>query len=161
MLSSLAKDGLITLDQYDESSPAHYTLSDEGFQYVEGLPTLTDLLGSESNIEDDSSVIPASDRFVTLSDNQQSKLEITATELIDEVEKANGIDGDPTFRQIVIGQLKAGRELIRATIFDVQIMHLTLIETLQLLVKRYDQGVIGSLAGALLIELAKIHGFLQ
>ena len=52
---------------------------------------MTDLLGSESNIEDDSSVIPASDRFVTLSDNQQSKLEITATELIDEVEKANGI----------------------------------------------------------------------
>lgn len=105
--------------------------------------------------------VPASDRVVTLSDNQQSELEETSSKLIEEVEKSNGINGDSTFRQIVLGQLKAGRELIRAKIFDAQIMYLTLIEILKILANRYDQAVIGSLAGSLLVELAKIHELLS
>jgi hypothetical protein len=103
---------------------------------------------------------PASDRIVTLTDNQQSVLEESTSKLIAEIEKTNGIDGDTSFRQLVLGQLKAGRELIRSTIFDAQIMYLTLVEMLKALVKRYDQAVIGSLASALLVELAKIHGLL-
>lgn len=105
--------------------------------------------------------IPASDRTVTLTHNQQVELEAQTQEIIEVVEKQNHIDGDVSLRSKIIGQLKAGLELIRASVFDAQIMYLTLVETLKLLVARYDQGIIGSLAGALLIELAKVNGFLN
>ena len=105
--------------------------------------------------------IPASDRVVTLTHNQQVELEVQTTEIIEAVEKQNQIDGDPSLRSKILGQLKAGLELIRASIFDAQLMYLTLVETLKWLVARYDQAVIGSLAGTLLVELAKINGFLN
>lgn len=105
--------------------------------------------------------IPASDRVVTLTHNQQVELESKTQKIIEVVEKQNQIDGDISLRSKIIGQLKAGLELIRASVFDAQIMYLTLVETLKFLVARYDQNVIGSLAGALLIELAKVNGFLN
>jgi hypothetical protein len=100
--------------------------------------------------------IPASDRIVSLSDNEQTELEAASSELIEVVEQANGIDGDPTFRQIVLGQLKAGRELIRAQIFNAQIMHFIVMETLRNLKSRYEAHVIGA-AAATLIELLVKH----
>lgn len=102
------------------------------------------------------STVPASDRIVSLSDNQQSELEGASSELIAEVEKSNGIDGDPTFRQIVLGQLKAGRELIRAQIFNAELMRLIMMDALKSLINKYDGHVIGA-AAATLMELLIKH----
>jgi hypothetical protein len=99
--------------------------------------------------------VPASDRVVTLSDNQQSELEEASSKLIEEVEKSNGIDGDPTFRQVVLGQLKAGRELIRAQIFSAEMMRLIMMDALKSLIKKYEGHVIGAAAATLMDLLIK------
>ena len=142
--------------------PIFATAVSDRFSFTEaGKSYAKELLKNAISSIDHFGHVPASDRIVSLSDNQQSELESKTTQIISEIEKFNGIDGDATFRQIVLGQLKAGRELIRAAVFDAGIMYLTLAQTLKMLVKRYDQAVIGSLAGALLVELAKIHGLLS
>jgi hypothetical protein len=102
--------------------------------------------------------VPASDRVVRLSDNSQSELEEASDAVINALEVANGIDGDPTIREIILGQLKAGRELIRGQIFNVQMMHLLLMDALKRLVDKYDGHVIGATA-ATLIELLIKHVF--
>lgn len=109
----------------------------------------------KKELENESNV-PASDRIVSLSDNQRVELEISSSELIAEVEKSNGIDGDPTFRQIVLGQLKAGREMIRAQIFSAELMRLIMMDTLKSLIKKYEGHAIGA-AAATLMELLIKH----
>jgi hypothetical protein len=108
--------------------------------------------GTPSRNFDQSTVIPASDRIVTLSDNAQNELEIASTAVIDAVTDVNGIDGDPTLRKIILGQLKAGRELIRSQIFHAQMLHLLMMDALKRLVDKYKGHVIGATA-ATLIEL--------
>lgn len=103
-------------------------------------------------------IIPGADRFVTLSHNQVSELDKDATTLIDAVEDLNSIDGDTGVRAIVIGGLKAGRELIRAGAFKLYALEVTLIEALKFLAKRYEREVIGALAGTLLSALASHLG---
>jgi hypothetical protein len=134
---------------------SHYMIAEEAYRQVEAVN-----FPKPVNFDDASSVglIPASDRIVSLTHNQQIELEDHTTAVIQAVEKENQIDGDPSLRQKILGQLKAGRELLRATIFDGQILILTLVETLKWLVSRYDQGIIGGLAAGLLVELAKVAG---
>ncbi|OMJ33996.1 hypothetical protein BSZ14_00830 [Sphingomonas sp. Sph1(2015)] len=103
-------------------------------------------------------VAPGSDRIVSFSDNQVSELEKKTGEIIDEVAAQNQIDGDPGLREIILGQLKAGRELIRAGTFRLYFLELTLIETLKFLAKRYEREAIGGLASALIAALAKHIG---
>lgn len=108
----------------------------------------SDLIGPET--------APASDRVVTLTDNQSKDLESKASSLIDEFEKENSVDGDLGVRAKILGQLKAGRELLIAGIFSTQALFFTLITTLSLLAKRYEKETIGALASVLLAELVKI-----
>ena len=116
VLSSLAKDGLVTLDQYDESSPMHYTLSDDGFEYMEGLPSLAEFLEKVSNVDDLDPSVPASDRIVTLDHNKPNYAEIAealdnAIEIAKDT-KTNGISGD-THSSLLAG-LESARNLWRA-----------------------------------------------
>jgi hypothetical protein len=90
--------------------------------------------------------IPASDRVVTLLDNQQSDLEDSSTELILAVEKQNSVDGDQSLRQQIIGQLKAGRELVRAGVFRVALIEQTFLSVLGRLIEKYKDQVIGNAA---------------
>ncbi|GEN98775.1 hypothetical protein NSE01_06080 [Novosphingobium sediminis] len=115
----------------------------------------------ESNISDVdrvSSDFPASDRTVSLNHNQISQFDEQTSELIDAVERLNGIDGESGFREIIIGQLKAGRELIRAGNFKLYALQWTLIEGLKFLALRYEKETVGALAGALLAVLVKQVG---
>ena len=153
LLSSLAADGLITIDQYDESSPRQYTLSDEGIQYVEGMAPLVellDILGAEQAIE-----VPAADRVVTLEHNQQSELEAATTKVVVAVERENSIDGDPSIRQRILGQLKAGRELISAGVLNAHLLHQTLMSLLGGLIEKYKGHAIGETAKQLWALLLK------
>jgi hypothetical protein len=99
---------------------------------------------------------PASDRIVTLTDNQAEVLKGKTAELIEAFQKENAVDGEVGLRARIIGQLKAGNELLMSGIFSVQAMIFTMVSALNFLAKRYEKEIIGALASALLVELAKI-----
>lgn len=101
---------------------------------------------------------PASDRVVKFSDNQISDLEDRSSELIKAVERQNSLDGISGLRELVAGQLKAGRELIRSGCVRIYILEITMIELLRFLAKRYEREAIGGLAATLLTALAKHIG---
>lgn len=90
--------------------------------------------------------VPAADRIVTLSHNQQVELDNISTDLVDAVEKENSIDGDSSVRMQLIGQLKAGRELIRAQTLSAYLLYETLISALGHLIKKYKGHAIGETA---------------
>ena len=94
--------------------------------------------------------VPASDRIVTLSHNQQLELEESANDLIEKVSRENAIDGDSTVRQVVIGQLSAARELLRAQSFRAYLMYETLVGILNSLIEKYGGQAIGEAAKKLL-----------
>ncbi|SNS58501.1 hypothetical protein SAMN06295955_102173 [Sphingopyxis indica] len=100
----------------------------------------------------------ASDRVVQFSHNQVESLSKKSTEIIDLVSKENSIDQTPGLREQILGQLKAGRELIRAGCARVYLLQLALVETLTFLAKRYEKEAIGALASQLVAELIKIFG---
>lgn len=102
--------------------------------------------------------IPASDRIVTLGHNEQSSLEEASTQLIAAVSIENAIDGDPSLRQRVIGQLKAGRELIRAQTLNAYLLYSSVMTVLGGLIERYRGQAIG-VAAAKLLELLIEHIF--
>jgi hypothetical protein len=94
--------------------------------------------------------VPASDRIVTLSHNQQIELEVSSTELIDGLAKENSIDGDASLRERFLGQLRAGRELIRAQTFRVYLLYESILTVLNSLIERYQGQAIGQVAKKLL-----------
>jgi hypothetical protein len=94
--------------------------------------------------------VPASDRIVTLSDNQQTDLEASTTELIEIVEKQNGVDGDQSMKQQIVGQLKAGRELVLAGVFKLVLIEQTILSVLGGLIEKYKNQAIGQAAKKLL-----------
>ncbi|MEL7728532.1 hypothetical protein AAG612_03240 [Citromicrobium bathyomarinum] len=99
---------------------------------------------------------PASDRIVRLDHNQISELDDEIKTLVDEVESLNSIDGPDGFRNLIVGQLKAGRALIDEGVFRLYSIQVTLVNALTFLAKRYENELIGSLATSLLTALA-IH----
>ncbi len=101
---------------------------------------------------------PASDRIVNFNDNQISDLDEQTTRVIEAVSTQNQIDDEPGLREVILGQLKAGRELIRAGSFRIFFLEATLIQSLTFLVKRYEKEAIGALAAALLGALLKHIG---
>jgi hypothetical protein len=111
-------------------------------------------------IAEDSATLaaPASDRIVTFSDNQSEELDAQTTEMIRAVEAQNQLDDSPGLRELLLGQLKAGREFIRAGSFKLYFIQITLIDTLRFLAQRYEKEAIGGLAAALITALIKHIG---
>ncbi len=112
-------------------------------------------LWNETETDRNSLPVPASDRIVTLNDNQVSIIDLAAINLISEVDKINGVDGDPTLKARIVGQLKAGLELVRAGTLNAYLMHQTVMSVLGGLIVKYKDHAIGETAKilfALLIE---------
>ncbi|MBJ6123108.1 hypothetical protein [Sphingomonas mollis] len=152
--SALQKHELF--EDYDELGPAWLNRALDGLRkQVEQAGSL-DAIASQSVVKE--TKVPASDRVVTFSDNQVTELDEQTTAIIDAVSAQNQIDGVPGLRELVLGQLKAGRELLRAGSFRLYLIELTLIETLRMLVKRYEKEAIGGLASALIAVLLKHIG---
>lgn len=99
--------------------------------------------------------IPAADRTVTLSHNHQEELESATTALVDAVERENSVDDDSSLRQRIVGQLRAGRELVRAGVFSAQLLHQTLMILLGGLIEKYKGRAIGETAKQLWALLLK------
>ncbi len=94
--------------------------------------------------------IPASDRVVSLDHNQVNTLDEPTSELISAVERENAIPDSPGVRELIIGQLKAGRELIRVGVFKVELLYATLVIGLKMLIEKYQDHAIAALASKLL-----------
>jgi hypothetical protein len=94
--------------------------------------------------------VPAADRVVTLNDNQHDTLNAVSTDLIDTVTRENAVDGDASLRDLVLGQLKAGRELIRARVLNTYVLYSTLVSVLGTLIEKYKGQALGHTARKLL-----------
>jgi len=101
---------------------------------------------------------PASSRIVTFSDNQIANLDEETSRVIDAVTAQNQIGDVAGLRELLLGQLKAGRELIRAGSFRLYFFQLTVLQSLRFLSERYEKEVIGGLAAALITALVKQIG---
>jgi hypothetical protein len=118
------------------------------------------LSGVPSEIPQDSKVIPlgspgnsyapASDRIVTLNHNQQANLDEAVEEVIDELKSENSVDGDSALRQRFLGELAAGKELIRAQSVRAYLLYETLSRLLLTLIDKYKDQALGEAAKKLL-----------
>jgi hypothetical protein len=106
----------------------------------------------------DSHLAPASSRIVRFNDNQIYELDEKATHVIDAVSAQNYIGATQGLRELILGQLKAGRELIRSGSVRLYLLELALIDTLKVLARRYEKETIGALASTLLAALAQHIG---
>ena len=99
--------------------------------------------------------VPASDRIVSLNDNQISDLDEPLKHIIDELDKSNGNPEHPGFRERALGQLRAGRELIRAGTFKAYLLYSVLITALAEVAQRHQGTVIEGSIQALIALLVQ------
>ena len=158
LLSSLADEKLLLVDKYDPESEPAYSVSDDGIRRAEELLDLRKLLSDDQTGDGNFDQIPGSDRMVSINHNQQEQIETPVAELIKLVEAENSINGEQGVRELVLGRLRAGRELVRAGTFSVISLHLTLVIGLRLLKEKYGDQAIGIVAGTLLDLLLKQYG---
>jgi hypothetical protein len=94
--------------------------------------------------------VPASDRIVSLNHNQIDDVTEPLSDLIQQVEQTNGDPDHPGFRERVLGQLRAGRELLRAGSFRVYFLYTLLLTALAELIARHKGTAIAATAETLL-----------
>lgn len=94
--------------------------------------------------------IPASDRTVTLNHNQFTAIDGPVEELIVALDADNGIPDELGLREKILGQIRAGRELLRAGVFDGHLFYLSMVVGLKLLIEKYKDHIVGALASKLL-----------
>ena len=94
--------------------------------------------------------IPAADRVVSITHNQFKAIDDPVEKIIKILEQDNGIPDEPGLKEQMLGQIRAGRELIRAGAFKLDLFRMTMIAGLQILVDRYKDHAIGAAASALL-----------
>lgn len=104
------------------------------------------------------SFAPASDRLVTLNHNQIQEVDEEISAVIDAVEKENVIGETTGIRELILGKIRAGRELWRAGVFSMQSLYLTLVVGLQMLIDKHKDAAVSVAAAKLLDLLLKEHG---
>jgi hypothetical protein len=95
---------------------------------------------------------PADDRDLQINPTQITVIRAPLDELISQVEADNGLPEFPNFRERVLGQIKAGREMLLSGCVRSQLLYWVLLKALGDLVDKYGQKAIG-VAAARLIEL--------
>ena len=132
---------------------AYFEAGGEWANFVVGALQSGDFIDSGVEV-----VVPASDRVVSLNHNQQVEIEEPLDEVVSLVEAENSINGQESLRELTLGQLKAGRELVKVGVFSLRSLQLTLIVGLRLLAEKYADMAIGVLAGQLLDIFLKQYG---
>jgi hypothetical protein len=98
-------------------------------------------------------LVPASDRIVSISDNERSEILDSSAEVIAELTKENAIDGDVSLRDSVIGEMNALRELVRAQAVRVVLIQIYVSDVLNMIIQRYGEKTLGEVAKKLLERL--------
>ncbi|KFD29078.1 hypothetical protein IH86_06560 [Sphingobium yanoikuyae] len=88
--------------------------------------------------------------MVRLNHNQVEQAEKPISDMVSALEQDNGDPDQPGLRERLLGEIKAGRELIRAGEFRAFLLYETLVRALGELIKRYKNPAIVALAEALL-----------
>lgn len=104
---------------------------------------------------DAAQLVPASNRIVSLSHNQIVAMEEPIADLVDKLERDNGIPDSPGLKEQLVGEIKAGRELLRAGTYRAYLLHVTLIRALGEIMKRYQGSAIAMVAASLVDLLVK------
>ncbi len=94
--------------------------------------------------------VPASDRLVTIGHNQISRVDQPIQEFVSALQDDNGDPDQPGLRERVLGEVRAGRELIRAGTFRSYLLYETLVRALGEFIKRYKSPTLVALSNALL-----------
>jgi hypothetical protein len=102
--------------------------------------------------------VPASDRSVSLTHNQFKEIDEPTGALLDDLDQDNGIPDHPGLKERLAGQIRAGRELLRAGEFQLGIFRATMLAGLEELKERYGDHAIGAASGALLTLILHILG---
>ena len=115
-------------DPEDDSGTQKFQIADEGILAAENL-----VYSDEISLEE----IPAAGRVVTLSHNQIVKIGDGASEILDLVEEEYTPSNEPGVMELILGQLKAGRELVRSAVFEARLFWLTMVVGLRMLKDKY------------------------
>ena len=94
--------------------------------------------------------IPPSDKVVHLDHQNVKECDEEISNIIVAVEKDNGDPEHPGLRERLIGQLKAGRELVRCGQYRAYLLYETLVRALAELIEKYGNESLKALANALL-----------
>ncbi|WP_295639590.1 hypothetical protein [Novosphingobium sp.] len=111
---------------------------------------------SETVYEERQLDIPASDRIVSIDDNQRDEIDEAAEGVRQELCKVNAFDGDAALHERFLAQLAAGRELIRSHSVRIYLIYETLIKMLVQISEKYKDTALGVVAKKLL-ELLVEH----
>jgi len=140
------------------SNSGSSTIKPEGYKYVEEQLADPDSFISRYAMNGDDWLnqqnlgngAPASDRVVTFSHNQVDEAVASFAPVIEALEADNGNPEQPGLRERILGQLRAGIELIRAGEFKAYLVYLTVVRGLGELIEKYGNPAIAKLADALL-----------
>ena len=143
-------------DDYHEHGGPWLTRALDGLRHRLESGGLDDVYAGNLGSEQDG--IPASDRVVSLNHNEVGEFDRAASEVISAVSARNELDETPGLRELILGQLSAGRELIRSGCVRLCLLQVTLIDTLNFLAVRYEKEAIGALASALAAALLSRFG---
>ena len=102
--------------------------------------------------------VPASDRLVSLSHNQFKEIDEPTGTLLEELDRDNGIPDYPGLKERLVGQIRAGRELLRAGEFQLDMFRSTMVAGLAEIKERYGDHVIGAAASAILTVILHVLG---
>jgi hypothetical protein len=130
------------------SAGSAYTISEFGYREVEKNRLAP---GHHRSVP-----VPASDRVVTLSDNQRDELESAASEIISGMQAANAVDGDVELKERFIAQISAARELVRSQSVRAYLFYQLVVEVLARLISTYGKTTLG-VAAAKLLEIYIEH----
>lgn len=153
------------VDQTLRSAVANSNNSDSAFTKAKILgPSWTALAlkgivasGSLEEMPGYETGVPASDRIVTIGDNQRHELASKIDEISSNLAKSNAVKnelGEEADR--IVAELKAGRELLAVGSARISALVAVLLKPLRYLAEKFSDGAIGALAGALVVELLKL-----
>ncbi|MBN2972061.1 hypothetical protein JW805_08530 [Roseomonas aeriglobus] len=150
VMASLDEDSLVNESSYDEDGP-YYTLTAKGWEAAETL--IRALLKSENPVEG----VPASDRVVTLTDNQRSSIADGLDEIGREIAQSNEAGsalGDQKDR--IVAEFEAGKSVIRSRRVRLEALVGVLATPLRYLAEKFSGAAIGELAKKLLDVIWKV-----
>ncbi len=127
-------------------------LSDGGETFEE-RDDRTDPLNS--SLDDVLKIAPSADGYVRIDHNISKEFDDYISDVSYKFESINHTEDEFEFRQIISGKLKAGRELIRSGVFQIELIYLTLIEALKAIVIRYEREIIAGIAATLIAAVFK------
>ncbi len=159
VLNILAEDGLISVDQYDEYSSPHYTVSDTGIVEAESLQSTRNMAASVGRSDIEQVAVPASDRIVSSQDNSIALDEIREEldQLRSLVSKDNTIGdqlGDE--KEIVQDELSHAVAVIEKPKFRLASLIGWLVPVLRFLSKRFAGSAVDEVAAKLVGLLEKL-----